>query len=141
MSAGPAFLHLRGGADFSRFDHQATTIDLTTETVRLATAAQAGNEPPLGTGVFQQWLDARGGAALVPCRRDGCECCAAMVVARDGTILVDRGDGLTPWAAIVDEERPIGRRRGSARSRHPPRRRPRSRIRARSPATARAASG
>ncbi|WP_437656657.1 phage tail protein [Sorangium sp. So ce1182] len=90
-------LHLRGEAIFRRFDHDATTLDVSTETVRLATTEQARNTPSVDAATYAAWRDARGGAALVPCRRDGCAPEAVVLLRPDGRLEVDQGRGFSPW--------------------------------------------
>jgi phage tail-like protein len=93
----PRLLHLRGEGAFRRFDHDGTTLDAPTETVRLATVEQAGADPVIDPAVYAAWLALRGGAAIIPCRPDGCAEDAVLIAQRTGELLVDRGEGLKPW--------------------------------------------
>lgn len=88
-------LHLTGHHALARFDHEATTIDVLSETVRLASVEQV-ETTRVDEPVFAAWLARRGGAATVPCRPDGCEQATVLLVERDGAALALRKEGWTP---------------------------------------------
>lgn len=83
--AGPRSLHVRGEAAFARFDHDGTTLHATDETIRLATAEQE-ETAAVDPAIFQEHLELRGGAAVVPCAPDACRESAALLVDRAGAV-------------------------------------------------------
>lgn len=105
----PSLLHLRGDAVFRRFDHDGTTIDVTTEAVRLASVQEAAGDVAIARVVSLQWRSLHGGAAIIPCRADGCASTAVLVVAPSGDVRVDRGTGLEPWPAPTSAPAPARR--------------------------------
>lgn len=99
-------LHLRGRAAFAHFDHDETTVDVASDTVRLATHEQSDTTPAAEADV-KTWLAARGGAVIVPCKPDACVRTAVLLVERKGTLSTLRGElrdgGRRGWEPIAIE--------------------------------------